>query len=53
MFFKVLGSPETLFQKGFWWGAGATPLRTRLPYKSKFDNLIILTILSGNIFIFL
>jgi hypothetical protein len=31
---KVLGSPETLFQKGFWWGAGATPL----PDKPKFEN---------------
>jgi hypothetical protein len=34
MFFKVLGSPETLFQKGFWWGAGVKPL----PDKSKFEN---------------
>jgi hypothetical protein len=33
-FLKVLGSPETLFQKGFWWGAGATPL----PCKPKFEN---------------
>jgi hypothetical protein len=33
-FLKVLGSPETLLQKGFWWGAGATPL----PCKPKFAN---------------
>ena len=33
MFLKVLGSPETLFQKGFWWGAGVKPL----PDKPKFE----------------
>jgi hypothetical protein len=31
MFFKIFGSPEPFLQKGFWWGAGATPLQTRIP----------------------
>ncbi len=33
MFFKVLGSPETLFQKGFWWGPGAKPLADKLQFE--------------------
>jgi hypothetical protein len=47
---KVLGSPETLFQKGFWWGPGATPLADKLqftnphchfPQKSHFPAIIV------------
>jgi hypothetical protein len=33
-FLKVLGSPETLFQKGFWWGPGAKPLADKPQFEA-------------------
>ena len=40
VFLKVLGSPETLFQKGFWWGSrGLAPtINSNLNPKNKIEN---------------
>ena len=49
MFLKVLGSPETLFQKGFWWGPGAKPLADKLQFTYNTNYTYYIGVFGGSI----